>query len=168
MQDAPEVVVERLRGMSTGPIFQIQLHRQDHAGSLLPESATCLLDSGATVSYIQKSLVETFRSDLNQGDLVTSRNVIKFGSGDPQLATELVIFRIKGDYHGYYVDECLPFIILDTTEFQAIVGWREISRKGVLWTILEQMAADARLEITLGGNKDSLLHVKANLMNRAG
>ena len=33
MQDAPEVVVERLRGMSTGPIFQI-------AGPLLPESVT--------------------------------------------------------------------------------------------------------------------------------
>ena len=166
MQDAPEVVEERIRAMSVGPLLQVRLHRRDNGALLLPETVTCLLDSGATVSYIQRRLVETFRNILGQDDVVTSRNVIKFGSGKPQLATELVVLRIRGDYQGLQVDESLPFIILDTSEFQVIVGWRDIVRKDVIKHVLHQMLGDAGAERALGARPGSLRYMKADMQNR--
>ena len=163
MQDAPEVVVGRLRTVSAGPVFQIQLRRQDGEVMVQPVTVTCLLDSGATVSYIQKKLVDSFRGSLHPDDLVTSRNVIKFGSGNPQLATELVILGIKGSYYGLEVDEIIPFIILDTTEFQVIVGWRDIARRDALFVLLHQMKMDAEVEIASEGEKESLSYMKAHL-----
>ncbi len=118
-------------------------------------------------SYIQKKLVDSFRGSLHPDDLVTSRNVIKFGSGNPQLATELVILGIKGSYYGLEVDEILPFIILDTTEFQVIVGWRDIARRDALFVLLHQMKMDAQVEIASEGGKESLSYMKAHLAHLA-
>lgn len=56
MQDAPEVVVGRLRTVSAGPVFQIQLCRQDGEVMAQPGTVTCLLDSGATVKLYPEEI----------------------------------------------------------------------------------------------------------------
>ena len=42
-----------------------------------------MLDNVARIRYIQRCLVDSFRNNLGREDVVTSRNGIKLGSGEP-------------------------------------------------------------------------------------
>ena len=69
-----------------------------------------MLDNVARIRYIQRCLVDSFRNNLGKEDVNTSRNGIKFGSGEPQFQSELIVLRLKENYHGLQIDESLAFI----------------------------------------------------------